>query len=326
MRSARRLHGAAVAVAGALLVLAPWSIALASPESERTFEDGKRLMDAGRVDEACKKFEESFAQDPLGGTLMGLAICHEKQGKIATAYREYDRARGIAQAAGRDDRVERALRAMAAIEARVPRLIIEVPSASRVQGLRISIDGVELAPDEWATALPVDPGTHAVTWAAPGKPDGKAEVSAKEGSRSRVDVVFGGDGTPASADAPEDDGLETLEIAAIATGATGIVALGVGTTLGIVALGAKSDSDAACNLDTDPPQCTDQGLADFDRGQSFALGADITLGVGIALVATSAVLFVISATDDGGEEAASATGVRVGGGPGDAGLSIVGGF
>ena len=49
----------------------------ASPAAEALFEEGRRLLEAGRTDEACLKLAESLAQEMSSGTLLNLALCHE---------------------------------------------------------------------------------------------------------------------------------------------------------------------------------------------------------------------------------------------------------
>jgi predicted TPR repeat methyltransferase len=53
--------------------------------AEAVFREAQRLVGEGKVDEACAKFTESQHLDPQLGTLLNLAMCHEKQGRSATA-------------------------------------------------------------------------------------------------------------------------------------------------------------------------------------------------------------------------------------------------
>src|SRR5262245_38278640 len=57
--------------------------------AEVLFEAGKNLMERGDYAAACPKFEESYRLDPATGALFALALCHERAGKIATAWVEY---------------------------------------------------------------------------------------------------------------------------------------------------------------------------------------------------------------------------------------------
>src|SRR5687768_12791848 len=67
------------------------------PAAVKLFEEGRAELQAGRPDAACKKFEQSIRKDPRAvGTLLNLALCNERQGKIASALalfvEAYDRA------------------------------------------------------------------------------------------------------------------------------------------------------------------------------------------------------------------------------------------
>ncbi len=44
------------------------------------FKEAKALLNSGRIPEACRKLEESERLDPSGGTLLNLAVCHEREG------------------------------------------------------------------------------------------------------------------------------------------------------------------------------------------------------------------------------------------------------
>src|SRR5262249_12315023 len=72
--------------------------------AEVACEEGKRLMQSGRYDEACPKFAESNKLDPGVGILFYLADCYEKAGKTASAWGMFRQAIDVAKRAGQADR------------------------------------------------------------------------------------------------------------------------------------------------------------------------------------------------------------------------------
>jgi len=157
--------------------------------AEALYDEGRRLMAEGQIAPACAKLEESQRLDPATGTLLNLAACREREGRIATAWMLFKDAAAAARRDGRQDRVEYADGKVAELDPRVSRLTIEVPAASATEGLEIRLDGVVVRSVAWGIPTPVDGGQHVVEATAPGREPFRAEVViAAEGGNERLAV------------------------------------------------------------------------------------------------------------------------------------------
>jgi hypothetical protein len=132
----------------AIVVLMWYSTALAQSagaQAEVLFRNGRDLIAAGKIAEACSAFEESQKLEPAVTTLLNLAGCREKLGQIATAWGLFldvvRQTRSAADASARQLHDVAQARAQK-LEPRVSRLAINVPQKSQFDGL-----GVVLIPD-----------------------------------------------------------------------------------------------------------------------------------------------------------------------------------
>ena len=165
--------------------------------AEVLFREGKRLLELKDFTQACPKLAESFRLDPATGALLALAICHEGEGKTATAWVEYTQVATRAKHEGRPDREQAARAKAASLERRLSTLTITVPPAlARTPGLHLLHDGKEIAEATWGLPVPVDPGPHEVQATAPGTVPFLQQVTIGDnGDRKVVEV-------PALAPAP----------------------------------------------------------------------------------------------------------------------------
>jgi hypothetical protein len=132
-------------------------------EAEALFRVGKRLLETKDFAHACPELAESYRLDPATGALLALAICHEEEGRTATAWAEYGDVAARSKTEGRSDREQAAREKIAALGDRLSTLTISVsPDVAAIQGLHVKRDGVEVGPAIWGVPIPVDPGAHVV--------------------------------------------------------------------------------------------------------------------------------------------------------------------
>jgi hypothetical protein len=185
VRSTSLLIARTMAVAAALVV---WPVAahadVQTAVAESLFQQGRGLLERGRVAEACAKFAESQRLEPAGGTLLNLALCHEQQGRLATAHAEFGEALAVATREQRSDRQQIARARLDAIAPRLPHLAIDAPD----RGAEISIDGNPLPPSALGVPFAVDPGDHQVSAWEAGKESVSRTVHVAEGRTERVSL------------------------------------------------------------------------------------------------------------------------------------------
>lgn len=255
--------------------------------AETLFTEGRRLIGAGKYEEACPKLAESQRLDPAPGTALNLGTCYEHTGKTASAWFAFRDAEASAVAAGQKDRVAAARKKAAQLEPTLSRLTIVVAPESRAPGLEVRADGAVVAQGGWGTALPVDPGPHDVVATAPGRSSWSThvEVGAKAAQFSvtipKLEVeppitptsaapssgaTQAGTATvtaqPTAPVASERDTApnpgRAQRVIGLTVGALGVVALGAGAYFGLKARSTYNEALDACGGTT---VCTtDRGL------------------------------------------------------------------
>jgi hypothetical protein len=273
--------------------------------AEALWQEGKALLEEGRFSEACIKLSESYRLDPGTGALLALAHCHEQEGKLASAWAEYQEAAGRSKKEGNAER-ERVSRERAKLlEPRLSRLSIEVdPATLALSGLKVERSGASVGRGSYGVAIPVDGGDYRVVATADGrKPWETVVVVRPEADQVTVRVpelevapsepaAASGHTTSPSAVAlgAEPSGWSPLRVGGAATAGIGLVSLGVSGFFALRAQSKKSESDdAGCSDNMCPP-----AAAELRRSAlSAADVATVTSIAGVVLVATGATLFVV---------------------------------
>jgi hypothetical protein len=159
--------------------------------AEALFREAKRLMGDHAYAEACPKLAESQRLDPAGGTLLTLALCHEAEGKTASAWSEFNEALERAGIDVRPDRATIARTHAAALEPHLARLEVRVPvTGDAADGIEVACDGRPVPRASWGAPVPVDPGQHRVVAKAAGKVAFGATVTAVVEQTVTVEVAL----------------------------------------------------------------------------------------------------------------------------------------
>jgi hypothetical protein len=278
--------------------------------AQALYDEARKLVDAGNLDAACPKFKASYELDPGGGTLLNLADCYEKQGKVALAWTTFKEALVMAQRDGRNERIEFANQHIEKLEGRLAHLNVSVASDARVAGMTIQVDGSPLAEAAWGVAMPVDPGKHVVRVAAPGKRSFEATVDAAAGSaEEKLAIPALADASGGSGGAVEGGGATAGATASSSgsgrtlgwvVGGAGVVGLGVGGFFGLRAVSRWSDRNDGCK-----PTCTQSAK---DAGDEAGTAATIsTIGFGVGLVGVGVGAYLLLAGSGEKEQTQAAT-------------------
>jgi hypothetical protein len=177
------------------LILLATSVAHAE-DADSLFAEGKRLVETGAIDSGCAKFQASLDLDPALGTTLHLASCRDKQGRVADAYRLFERAEALAKSR-KDKRAAVARRELARLGKQIARLSLTVGNAD-TPGLTIKVG--DLVVTDLTGVHVVDPGQLTIEVSAPGYITWSTVETALRGKSLTVvipDLVAGANADPA---------------------------------------------------------------------------------------------------------------------------------
>ena len=274
------------------------------------FREGRTLLDAKRYDEACPKLAESQKEDPGAGTLLALALCHEGQGKTATAWNELNEAAALGKRVGRNDLAGAAQKRANAMEPLLSRIVVHVPRAEDGE-YQVKCDGEHLDAKLWDTPIAVDPGEHHVDVSAKGKVSRSYAVRLTGAGVTEILVDKLDDATrapaaaksepvrtriaPAPASAPVEESRggaqRTIGLAIVGLG---VVGLGTGAYFGGKALSESAEGRRACSLTPCPAQEQAAATDANDRAKSSMLTSIVTIGAGTGAIALGTIVYLMA--------------------------------
>lgn len=274
--------------------------------AQMLFDQAKKLMAQDRYAEACPKLEESQKLDPAGGTLLHLAVCREREGRIATAWALYSDALSQAKRDKRGDRAKFAHERIDVLVPRLPKMRVRVAPANRsLRGFKLTRDDVAVGEAQWGESVPVDPGARVMKAQADGHKTWTVKVDVPTQPNEVTVEVPELESDPqaketAAPPKPEEkkrsvsyedttrgDTQRTLGIAGIGVG---VVGLGIGAVFGLISISKKNAADEQCR-GPELNLCTQKGVDDGQSAVDAGNISTIAFIAGAALAAGGAVLY-----------------------------------
>lgn len=294
----------AVVCVAALAVPAAAQPADSVAAADQLFEQGRQLFDKGDYEAACPRFEASLKLDPALGTLLNLATCYDKAGKLASAWGHYREVVMLATKVGDTARIDIARERIKALEPRLPKLTIRLPKTT-IPGLVVSRDDLPLETAVLGTAFYVDPGDHVITASAPDRVPASQHVTIAEDEAKEIqlpDLALAPHAKPppnVTTIIREDiDPGRSRRVFGLTLGGAGIAALVTAVGFGFAARSSWNSAfdEGACQRST--YQCTAAGQDLADTARSRALVANVIGGAGLLLIGGGAVLYFTAPTHD----------------------------
>jgi hypothetical protein len=270
--------------------------------AERLFQEGREAMRHADYETARERFESAYRLEPALGTILNLALCNMRLGRLVEASQALHEF--LDRAPEDDDRRPHAMQWLKEVRIRMPRLQIRL-AGNASPSLRVLVDGAVVS--DPSAPIAVNAGSHTVTTEPPVAP---LHVVAHEGETTSVAVV--GPETGASLRAPErppprDEppvtGLPSPALPAtpatrapsgdarrsgrlalgLTLGAVGIAAVVTGTIAGLQVIDDKDTVQTHC----DAHRCDRAGLDAIHSGRDWSAVSTVAFATSVAAVGAS---------------------------------------
>ena len=256
------------------------------------FQRGIELEQASNWTEAIQQFREVGQVRMTAQVRFHIAYCEEQLGRLVTALGGYDLALAEADTVGPDFKTE-VETAMARLRERIPKRFIE--RGAGADAALVQLDGIDLGASSIGVEVPLDPGPHKVTAAAPGYHPYDATVELKEREITKVTLELVVNTEPPKPPPPPQIVIVEPEKGPDRTvpyiiGGAGIAFLAAGGALFALRQVSLSELEKDC---PDPSKCGESNRETYDRYKFYDVSWKIAAGVGVAAVGTAVVLILI---------------------------------
>jgi hypothetical protein len=295
---------AIVPLSCALLLAASARAEEPSTEPPPEYQEATRLAGEGRWAEAADRFRAALAIRETAAGRFNLGQAERNLGRLASAKREFERARDLAAREGADDVRNLAADALAALAARTPKLWIELPgdvstADARVDGRRV----------ETGRTLELDPGRHSVVVEAPGRRPFARSLALREGQTLRLVVSFSSPdrASPAPRRAPAQRAQPAASgppVGSVLLAGTGAAAFTVAALLHVRRNDKLEEAGESCDRSDQGFECPSGLERDpqhrdlIDAADRAELARDVLIGVGVGAWTAGALWWWLDAGSD----------------------------
>ncbi len=255
-------------------------------KADKLFAEGLALRESN-LEQSCQRFEESLTYNPQAiGTLMNVALCDEKLGRIASAVVKFSEARDRAKEQQLADHLKASEEHLALLLPELPYLTIKFATAP-IPETRVLIDDRFIPMDKIAK-LPVDPGERVIVVSAPGRLPYQTKILIAKREHKDIDV-------------PELAESVTVKssrrtIGKITT-ASGLAAVVTGVAIGLYARGVYNDQigpGKCMRIEGGEPQCPPENQTETERAITLGNVGTVVGVVGVAAVGVGLYLWLRS--------------------------------
>jgi hypothetical protein len=256
-------------------------------QAKQLFDDGRKLADAEKWQEACDTFAKSYALDPAPGTELNIGNCEEHLGHLAIAWRTFDDA---AKKYPDADRIKYARGRADALAGKLAPLTIKLADPA---GATVKVGGAPVPPAAEITTM-VDPGDVTIEVTAPGRAAETRTVHATAGQASVVDfgsaVAPPANTVPATVSSAHRQHQRVVMAETItAIGGAGVV---TGVVLGLVARSKYNTAIHDHCTSGDTPVCDGQGFTSANNAITLANVGTVIGVVGLGAIIAGGVVYV----------------------------------
>jgi hypothetical protein len=251
-------------------------------KADQLFAEGKALMSSNLL-QACDKFDQSLRENPAAlGTLLNVALCDEKLGRVASAVARFTEARDRAKEQQLTEHQRAAEERIAALEPAVPHLKIELRQL--LPETKILIDD-RVIPIASIADIAVDPGERVIVVSAPARLPYRTTLVVAKAERKTVVVPALARSVTVTSSRRRIGQITTI---------AGVAALGTGIGLGVYANRLFDQQfDKECTHDADDgDRCSPLGQRRTDRARSLGNVGTVVGITGAVIAGVGAYLWI----------------------------------